>query len=227
MRLHLNHQLRVFSSLTGLLFMLVGFNAASIAGPITLNPGTSATFSYISTFGSAGQATASFALSDDGKTLTVHFQNTSTGNTYLSAFGFSTSPNLTATSAYFCDLPSGANWSFTASGGGGIGNYELGASGQGNKNRLKPGQGGTLVINLKTPQTNGITLDVSMTHLTSLPDGSSQKPIGMVVVGQSRPQPPPAEVPEPATLLLVGSMLTSLPFLQRRRKKTSAASEPL
>jgi hypothetical protein len=192
------------------------------ADSVTLNPGSSATFNYTSTFGAAGQATATFALSADGKTLTISFLNTSTSDTFLSGLGFNTSPDLATTAAAFSGLPSGATWSFTTGGGGGIGNFEAGAYGNGNNNRLKPGEGGTLTLTLSSPLTNGITLDVTMTHLTSLPDGSSEKPIGVVTTGGGNP-PPPAEVPEPATLLLVGSsFLAGLPALRRRSKKAGA-----
>jgi hypothetical protein len=139
----------------------------------------------------------------------------------ISGIGFNTSPNLATTSAVFSALPAGATWSFTADNGGGIGNFEAGAYGNGNKNRLKPGEGGTLTLTLSSPQTNGITLDVSITHLTSLPDGSSQKPVGVQVGGGGNP-PPPAEVPEPATLVLLGtSLLTAWPALRRRGKTMS------
>lgn len=194
------------------------------AESITLLPGASATFNYVSSFGAAGQATASYTLSADGKTLTVSFLNTSTSDTFLSGLAFNTTPDLTVTAAQFSGLPSGANWSFTAGGGGGIGNFEAGAYGNGNNNRLKPGEGGTLTLTLSSPQTNGLSLDVSLTHLTSLPDGSSEKPYGVIVgVTPPPPPPPPAEVPEPATLLLVGgSLLAGIPALRRRNKKDGA-----
>lgn len=190
------------------------------ADAVTLNAGSSATFNYTSTFGAAGQATATFALSSDGKTLTVSLLNTSTTDTFLSGIGFNTSPDLATTAATFSGLPSGANWSFTNNGGGGIGNFEAGAYGNGNNNRLKPGEGGKLTLTLSSPLTNGITLDVTMIHLTSLPDGSSEKPVG-VRVGGGTPPPPPAEVPEPATMLLLGSGLAALAGLRKRAQNNS------
>ena len=215
------NKLQTLISFAAILFTLAFLHLSAYADPVTLNPGTSATFNYVSTFGTAGQATATFSLSADGKTLTVGFLNTSTSDTFLSGIGFNTSPDLATTSAIFSGLPSGATWSYTSGGGGGIGNFEAGAYGNGKYNRLKPGQGGTLTLTLSAPQTNCFTLDVTMTHLTSLPDGSSQKPVG-VRVGGGPPRPLPAEVPEPATLLLVGtSLLTTLPALRRRLKKTS------
>jgi hypothetical protein len=218
---HSKNKLQLLVTCFAILCALICFQFPASADTVKLNPGSSSTFTYVSTFGALGQASATFALSADGKTLTVSFLNTSTSETFLSGIGFNTSPNLTTTSAVFSALPAGATWSFTAGNGGGIGNFEAGAYGNGNKNRLKPGEGGTLTLTLSSPQTNGITLDVSITHLTSLPDGSSQKPVGVQVGGGGNP-PPPAEVPEPATLVLLGtSLLTAWPALRRRGKTMS------
>ena len=209
------NKLQTLISFAAILFTLAFLHLSAYADPVTLNPGTSATFNYVSTFGTAGQATATFSLSADGKTLTVGFLNTSTSDTFLSGIGFNTSPDLATTSAIFSGLPSGATWSYTSGGGGGIGNFEAGAYGNGNNNRLKPGEGGTLTLTLSSPLPQGITLDTSIAHLTSLPDGSSQKVIG---VGGGPPSPP-AEVPEPATLVLAGtSLLAALPAMRRRKK---------
>jgi PEP-CTERM motif len=216
----LKNKAHTLISFVAILFTIAILQPFAYADSVMLNPGASATFNYASTFGTAGQATATFSLSADGKTLTVGFLNTSTSDTFLSGIGFNTSPNLAITSAAFSGLPSGATWSYTSGGGGGIGNFEAGAYGNGNNNRLKPGEGGTLTLTLSSPQTNGITLDVTMTHLTSLPDGSSQKPVG-VRVGGGTPPPPPAEVPEPATMLLLGSGLAALAGLRKRTQNKS------
>lgn len=211
------NKLQTLISFAALFCTLTFLQSVAWADSVTLNPGTSATFNYVSTFGAAGQATATYGLSADGKTLTISFLNTSTSNTFLSAIGFNTSPNLATTSAVFSGLPSGANWSYTTNGSGGVGNFEMGAAGNGNNNRLSSGAGGTLTLTLSAPLTNGLTLDVTMAHLTSLPDGSSQKPVG-VLVGGGTP-PPPAEVPEPATMLLLGSGLAALAGLRKRSQR--------
>ncbi len=160
---------RIFSVLAFLIVCTVFTNAQSNC----LQQGESKTFIYTSTFGSAGSAKATFTLMSN--TLMVNYQNTSTSNTFLSGIGFTAVTRIVPENLASATATNG--WSAVAGPGGGLGNYDLIAYGNGRK-RLSPGMWGTAAFIL-TPTRSEVCLDSSIVHLTSLPNEDSEKPLGV------------------------------------------------
>ena len=187
--------------------------AITHADPVTIQQGQSVTFTYQSPTFTGSSATATYTLS--GNQLIISFANTSTDNTFLSGIGFNTTPDLTVTNATFSGDAAG-RYEFSTRGGG-LGGFELRVFGQGNNNRLSPGEGGTAVLTLSSIPAS-LTFDLTVAHLTSLPNGQSEKPIGNP--GNTEP------IPEPATMILFGTGLAGIAAKVRKRRKAASDSEP-
>jgi len=158
--------------LTVFVFMIV-CTVFTNAQSVCLQQGQSKTFNYTSTFGAAGSAKATFTLAST--VLTVEYKNTSTSNTFLSGIGFTAVSHILPENLASATATEG--WSAVAGPGGGLGNYDLIAYGNG-RNRLLPGKFGTAAFIL-TSARQEICLDANIVHLTSLPNGNSEKPVGI------------------------------------------------
>jgi hypothetical protein len=177
--------------------MLMALQSVAYADAVTLVQGQSITFTYQSTQFAGSSAQATFTL--QGNQLIVQYTNTSTNGTFLSGVGFDTTPNLNVTNASF----SNSNWQFDTNGGG-LGGFEMVVSGNGNHGRLAGGQSGTAVLTLSSVPPS-LVIDLTRVHLTSLPNGDSEKPVGAV--------------PEPTTMLLLGTGLAGIAARIRKRRK--------
>jgi len=153
-----------------------GFTVSSAkAQSICLQQGHPQSFTYTSTFSTAGSASAVFTLIDN--VIIVQYKNTSTANTYLSGIAFNTVEHVKK-----ADLKSSTatlGWATGTGSGGGLGSYDLFAYGNGNSRRLSQGQSGTATYILKSVPTS-FCISPTIVHLTSLPDGSSEKPVGVI-----------------------------------------------
>lgn len=184
--------------------LMLVLHTAAQADPFTLAAGQTVTYNFTSSQFAQSTATVTFSLNATGTVLTVTALNTSTNGTFLSGVGFNTTPDVTLQSAAATN-----NWTAQAGPGGGLGNFELLAFGNGNRNRLSGGQSVTATFTFSSSITS-LTLDQVIVHLTSLPNGDSVKLDGT-------PQP----VPEPATMLLLGTGLAGVAAGARRRRKSA------
>lgn len=168
--------LKTVRAFAALLF-LAAFAASSVkAQSVCLQQNQSRTFTYTSSFGTAGSATATFTLMGD--MLSVVYKNTSTSNTYLNGIAFNTTPHTLPENILSSSASRG--WLTGVGSGGGLGSYDLLAYGNGNNKRIAPNSPvGTADFTLTNEQPLQVCIATSIVHLTSLPNGSSEKPVGV------------------------------------------------
>jgi hypothetical protein len=191
---------------TAVLFaMLIGSAAVAKADPFTLTNGSSVTVTY-TTSNSSVTGTATYTL--NGNLLTIEVKNTSSvpsGQGVITGFGFNTSPNITVNSSSY--LGAGSGWTYSTNGGG-LGGFEHRFSVSGIGNGINAGQSVIGSMVLSTSPTS-LIIDSNKLHVQNIPpNGGSEKPQGVVTI------------PEPATMLLLGTGLVGLAAgIRRRRQK--------
>jgi hypothetical protein len=178
--------------------IFIGASALTVqADPVTLiNGGSSVAIDYAASGFPGSTATAVFTL--NGNVLTIQLSNTSTDlGTALTALGFNTTPDITISN--FVGTGVTAGWTVN----GALGVFEVSRNGQGQNEAIDAGGTETLTFTL-LDFSGDLTIDLTSVHLQSLPDGTSQKPIG-------------GEMPEPTSMLLLGTGLIGIATGLRKR----------
>ena len=181
------------------------------ADPFMLSNGQSVTVVYQTSF-TGSHAVATFTYNQTNQTLTVVLTNNSVGDdTKLFAFGFNAG-GVTQVGNAAISYAAGTAADFEQ----GSQELQLGfgvnPDGGNNNDVLNNGENLTAVFTFTTGP-NLLTIDLTKIHMGSLGSSDqSEKPVGVPT--------PTTTVPEPASLLLLGSGLMAIGTRVRRRRRT-------
>lgn len=166
------------TSLVALGACLLAGAAAAQAQSVCVSQGQTKTFTYKQSASAPGVATATFKLEHD--VLTVEYKNVAP-TAFLTGVAFNAAPQLALES----DSSATANegWEAGPGSGGGLGNYDFIAHGNGSNRRLAPGTGGKATYTLDFARSE-VCIAKTIAHLTGLAGGTS-KPVG-VLTGEGR-----------------------------------------
>ena len=161
------------TSLVALVACLVAGAAAVRAQTVCVAQGQTKTFTYKQSATAPGVATATFKLEHD--VLTVDYRNTAP-MAFLTGIAFDASPQVALESDSAATATDG--WEAGPGSGGGLGNFDFSAHGNGSKFRLVPGAGGKASFTLDYARSE-VCITKTIAHLTGLAGGTS-KPVGVL-----------------------------------------------